>query len=104
MEALKIRPRIRIGCAHQMTFLSGSRSSVERSHRRAMGITHVDEVLLIQQLLETSIQLQVILGSPSISYIVQLGADLDEWHYTTKGDTWRCFSSKWAKREDSNLF
>jgi hypothetical protein len=72
---LKIRPRLKIGAGGQMTFLEGRREDIERSYRRAMGITEDDDMKAMKALL---------CGAYGIRNAskVELGADLNEWKIT----------------------
>ncbi|OGD09476.1 hypothetical protein A2397_02200 [Candidatus Amesbacteria bacterium RIFOXYB1_FULL_44_23] len=79
-EVMKIRPRLRIGAAGQMTFLAGTRAQVERSHRRAIGIGPKEEEAKREEMLE-SLDYHpryLALGCPQF-FEFRFGADLTEW-------------------------
>lgn len=86
-EHLKIRERFCIGAGRQMTFLPGSRKSVEQSYRRAMGITLDDEAIAERQVFISIYGLGYLLKPwlYNIKYF-RFGADLMEWEYGQCGE------------------
>lgn len=79
---------VNVGTARQLTYLSGKPKDLERSHRRAIGITEELEEIAAVELLMGVIGIWKALHSESI-WRVEFGATLNQWEIRRKGKWYR---------------
>lgn len=96
-EVFKIRPRLRLGVAGQMTFLVGNRFEIDQTHRRSLGISCEDEERVAIEVTASYRIAQGLAGLPVEICHVIFGATLSEWFYETSiiGDG-QSFSREWG--------
>jgi len=87
---------MRIGVGGQMTFLDGVKEKIEKSHRRSIGITEIDEINKVTELLLFHWRVQRIAEEKRKSCRVKFGADLSEWKRMVKGSKDYECSASWA--------